>query len=729
MLSKLTIQLFYSSFSLLLPVALSIGPLFGQGDCEVMGGTISLPDGSDSLSICAGDGTDDFFDVHLADAEGESSSWVITDADLNILGLPPGPPFNLEGAGGGLCLVWHLAHDGSLTGAAVGENANDLGGCFDLSNPISVRRFTGGDCAANVAYAGSIELSDGDTDAAICADGTPDPLGVVRDGMAQGSNRTFVITDSDGMILNIPEGNGPFDLDGAGPGTCLIWYLAYTDGLGGLTAGENVDDLEGTFDLSNAITVNRYEGENCITQIVNGGRITLAGSMSTDTSICIDGNADPLEVTLDGMQEGPNRTFVITDSENNILNIPAGNGPFNLEGAGPGTCLIWYLTYADGLEGLMMGASLDSIVGTSDLSNAITVVRQAPDGGRVTVANGDTVYMAVAGNVLVPVSFTTTATALNYWYVITDANGNILNSANARSVDTLNLSGAPIGTCRIYGWSYRGLDPPVAGESISTLTDDDCEAISANYIEVVRNATAAGGLTLSEIGSDGRIEILNGGNDSINISSYWLCTFPQYQALSELTVECGELTLAPGEVVVVSGFSGFSAADGELGLYTREAFGDSDAIVSYLEWGSGGHQRSSVAIEAGLWRSDFFLEPPTEDNSLQYFSDVTDNWIRQESSFCVQNVNMTSTSPPLAADQVRLFPNPVHGQLTVELHQLSAGRTTVEILDPNGRRIERRTMANGNGRHVFSLAGVPAGTYFLRVVNEGRALTRRVVRF
>ncbi|MCZ4410801.1 T9SS C-terminal target domain-containing protein, partial [Cryomorphaceae bacterium 1068] len=93
------------------------------------GGEIST---EDETTICVGDGIGDSINVTLTGETGESMAWVITDADLNILDLPAGPPFDLDGAGVGVCLIWHLSWSGELEGAAVGENAGDLSGdCFD----------------------------------------------------------------------------------------------------------------------------------------------------------------------------------------------------------------------------------------------------------------------------------------------------------------------------------------------------------------------------------------------------------------------------------------------------------------------------------------------------------------------------------------------------------------------------------------------------------------------
>ena len=50
------------------------------------------------------------------------------------------------------------------------------------------------------------------------------------------------------------------------------------------------------------------------------------------------------------------------------------------------------------------------------------------------------------------------------------------------------ISGAPAGTCHLWGWSYQGLSYPVVGDHISTLNDTLLEDISDNWITVVRNS-------------------------------------------------------------------------------------------------------------------------------------------------------------------------------------------------------------------------------------------------
>lgn len=203
-----------------------------------------------------------------------------------------------------------------------------------------------------------------------CVDGTPDNVsGIATDPNAVGTNRTFVITDDAMVILGLPPTLADLeavDFDGAGAGTCLIWYLRYEDGLVGAEAGLNAADLQGTFSLSNSINVTRNEA--------NGG--TISGG---PFSFTVDGTPDFVSgVTLDGTATGTNRTFVITDDSGNILGLPptlADLEGVDFDGAGVGVCLIWYLRYEDGLQGLAPGENVDDLDGCFGLSNSISVTR------------------------------------------------------------------------------------------------------------------------------------------------------------------------------------------------------------------------------------------------------------------------------------------------------------------------------------------------------------------
>ena len=114
-------------------------------------------------------------------------------------------------------------------------------------------------------------------------------------------------------------------------------------------------------------------------------------------------------------------------------------------------------------------------------------------------------------------------------------------------------------------------------------------------------------IEINEVDGNGTVELINNGTSAVDISSYWLCNIPAYTQISNLTVDCGNLNLAAGEIITITGFNSLNENDAELGLYSTNNFGSSTAIVDYLEWGSTGHGRSSVAVNAGVWTTGEFV--------------------------------------------------------------------------------------------------------------------------
>lgn len=221
-------------------------------------------------------------------------------------------------------------------------------------------------------------------------------------------------------------------------------------------------------------------GDDCGNLIVND--IALEDG-STSTSICVDGNPDPLDVVTDG-GTGTDSGWIITDDNNNILAIPPAP-PFDLDGAGAGTCLIWYVRYDD-IAGNEVGNNLSDISGCFTISNSIEVIREAANGGTVALADGSTVATIIVDGVPDPLEVvgTTIAPNLTYDYVITDDNDMILAILPDSPID---LDGAGVGVCRIWGWSYRGLDQDAfIGSPIADLQAADCSDVSGNFIEVNR---------------------------------------------------------------------------------------------------------------------------------------------------------------------------------------------------------------------------------------------------
>lgn len=311
-------------------------------------------------------------------------------------------------------------------------------------------------------------------------DGAPDFVsGISTDPNAVGTNRTFVVTDDQGNILGLPptiEALEGVDFDEAGTGVCLIWYLRFEDGLVGAEVGANTNDLEGNFDLSNSITVNRLGAPNAGT--LTGGPFTF----------CVDGTPDMVTgVMTDPNAVGSLRSFIVTDDQGNILGLPptleALEG-VDFDGAGAGVCLIWYLRYEEGLQGLMMGANANNLMGTFSLSNAITVTRNQPNGGTI---NGGPFNFVIDGmpDMVSGITLDGTQTGTNSTWVVTDDQGNILGlPPTLEALEGVNFDDAGTGVCLIWYLRFEdGLMGAAVGQNANNLSG--CFSLS-NSITVNR---------------------------------------------------------------------------------------------------------------------------------------------------------------------------------------------------------------------------------------------------
>jgi hypothetical protein len=467
----------------------------------LMGGNLMTSDSLTSLSICAGDGIADPFDVILTDTVGTQFSWLIADSLGVILDLPSGPPFDLEGLGEGSCNLFNISAGANLSGLTVGENINALTGNFNLSNPITVFR--------SLSVGGMITTSTGDTTATvIVGDNFPDLIGVSVSG-ASGINMTWLVTDTLGNIIELPSGP-PFTFEDSDPGVCQIWNLSHGNGTTGIAIGNNLTDIVGCIALSNPISVTKEAF------VLESGVITFANG-DTETTICTgDGVVEPLDITLTG-NIGPNFRYIITDTTGLIQGLPPGGGGdinLDLEQSGGGIARIYHLAHSNGLTGLAVGNNLTDLNGIIDLSDFITVNRNEVDGGIIALPNGTTAVTIMTGDGmsdLIDVSLTDTEGDTSLW-IITDANDLIIALPDTLPFD-FELTGT--GICNLYNLSSIGTTTGISvGNSISDIMG--CFDLS-NPVVVTRIGIAGGILTLADGGTSTSVCFNGMTIDSIDV--------------------------------------------------------------------------------------------------------------------------------------------------------------------------------------------------------------------
>ncbi|MEM9300914.1 MAG: lamin tail domain-containing protein, partial [Pseudomonadota bacterium] len=149
----------------------------------------------------------------------------------------------------------------------------------------------------------------------------------------------------------------------------------------------------------------------------------------------------------------------------------------------------------------------------------------------------------------------------------------------------------------------------------------------------VSKAQAQDQIVISEVFYGGSaqedwIELYNPGAEAVDLTNYWFCTRFQYLRLGQ--IEGGNVTIEPGEYLVI--FPGLNLDDSaaDIGLYSTNAFSSANAMVDFLQYGTGQDVgRVDVAVTAGLWTgaSDIygdnfdFVATAAEDQSVSYCGD------------------------------------------------------------------------------------------------------------
>jgi len=149
-----------------------------------------------------------------------------------------------------------------------------------------------------------------------------------------------------------------------------------------------------------------------------------------------------------------------------------------------------------------------------------------------------------------------------------------------------------------YGLAILFFAFALVAAACSSDTDDQVAAES----DATEEAPPAESLALAEIDfTTGTVTIKNEGDAAVDMTGLKICQAPDYGDLPSETLE-------PGATVSVAAPSTIAADSGEIGIYADDNFGSAASIVSYVEWGESGHQRSTTAIEAGIWSDGEFVD-------------------------------------------------------------------------------------------------------------------------
>ena len=446
-----------------------------------VGGQIAT---SDPTIICLDD-TPDFINVFINGAVGDSSRWLLTDLDQNILDMEQTPPFDLSNTPIGTCQIYHLSYGDDLLGLSIGANILDFENCYGLSNAITISR--------DSLDGGVIMGRDTTNSFTTCAGGTYVTLSHETKSTLLAYHYIVVSTDNLIKVVLDPIEGPIYDLSQLGVGSYRILGWAHDDAEEALIDNPLISLEDG---ICQALSDNFIQLE-VLPNPHSGGLLTS----DNDRTICVDGIEDFIDLELIDNEGIVRIAYLITDDHMNILDIPNNDPPFDLDDGNPGTVIIWNMAHNGAINNFEIGNNVADIVGCFDLSNPLTFEKVKPDGGSVSSVSGEQELVFCSGTINFEARFTTSTPGLNYYYVVTDNAGLITQINDAKISSAITLNEATEGVCRVYGWSFDGDAPMVMGMSILDLNDLACSAVSEDFISVVKtgNANNGGVLTASNL--------------------------------------------------------------------------------------------------------------------------------------------------------------------------------------------------------------------------------------
>ncbi|MFT6810357.1 MAG: hypothetical protein ACJA01_003600, partial [Saprospiraceae bacterium] len=480
-----------------------------NGACEVEGGVIE----GGPFTFCVGDGTDDMLGrdaLILSNNSGENSQWVVTDSEGKILGLPSlFNEVNFDDAGAGTCLLWHLSYDGELVGAVIDSNANNLDGCFNLSNPITINRVTGDDCpttGGGDAITVNIAATKDATIFSEDANGSNGAGDLFTGRTNQPSNRrTLIQFDLSAIPTNVTIVSATMTLTGSKQSTSSIdlhrlaadWGEGTTTGTGtggGQASDAQTNDATWSHGFFNNTAWTNSGGDFADESSANAGiSNNNIGSWSGDLMVqdiqmWNDGNAENFGWILIGDETTSGSAVRMVSKEGNSAEAPA---------------LQIVYTAGEMMECEVAGGTLE--------------------GGPFAFCVGDDVADMIGEDEIT----LTGNTGANSQWVVTDPNGKILGLPG--SFTDVNFDGAGAGTCLVWHLSFDG---DLMGAAVDSNANNlqGCFSLS-NPIEVVRSQPAGGTLEGGPfafcVGDDvadmiGEDEITLTGNTGAN--SQWVVT-------------------------------------------------------------------------------------------------------------------------------------------------------------------------------------------------------------
>jgi len=437
---------------------------------------------------------------------------------------------------------------------------------------------------------------------------------------------------------------------------------------------------------------------------------------TAETMIVIDDN-DPSTVLVEFTEEPSedSGSWVVTDQEGNFLAIPSTADDveaIDFDNAGPGVCLIWFLSFDPENSNVLdlvgqfeagNDVNANELSGCYDLSDPLTVVREYEE-----IDCDDFKYYLADVDV-------ENGSVTNFYELTLDAGSSTGMLTSIASVDyeahvAYNEEDNKLYVVRSIGGDFRTLDP-------STGVFGEETAINPSFTKVTAAVFNDDGLLIIGDMNSGTISAID--TETSSVSPY---------ATGE--VSGGDIAYGFDGIPYLASraFSGtVYELDTDGGMNTP--VGGISNLVTGMATMSNGNFLLSAKLSNTLTveNADFSNSAQTYQLLLDGASfthldgDLASGCSDQEISTSNNRSNQISeASQSIAASKIEVFPNPTKGDLNLVFNSVETGRTTVEILDTQGKVIDvvfnQNVETNQEYRVNFDGSALPNGIYLYRMV-------------